>query len=216
MRETRIARPEFAPADEFPTDAGSVPTRRGSHAVAVAVMPADVLGELRRWRDATLPRVSLFALVVSGLTRALAASGIPCRRRRHTASRPAQVPADRYQSLRSRTSSRDPIAAARGSDPARLHHDLVTAVASGRPIVSLARVTALGYAAQWLSHDGQRPAPGASQPGAPLVFTGIQAHQQLMDGSVDRPGESGLRLRYLPGSAEGITPQSATVLWPLC
>ncbi len=211
MRETRIARPEFAPADEFPTDAGSVPTRRGSHAVAVAVMPADVLGELRRWRDATLPRVSLFALVVSGLTRALTASGIPV-------DDVGTLPVDLRRYLPTGTNplanfvSGIQLPLRRGSDPARLHHDLVTAVASGRPIVSLARVTALGYAAQWLSHDGQRPAPGPSQPGAPLVFTGIQAHQQLMDSFpwID-PENSIFVSGTRPAVPEGITLQSATV-----
>ena len=87
----------------------------------------------------------------------------------------------------------------------------MTAVASGRPIVSLARVTASGTRPSGSPMTGKGRLP-AFQPGAPLVFTGIQAHQQLMDSFpwID-PENSIFVSGTRPAVPEGITLQSATV-----
>ena len=185
------------------------PPNLGPHTVAVAAMPADALGDLRAWRDATLPGTSLFALVVSGLTRALVRAGI-------TVDDVGTLPVDLRRYLPRGTNplanfvSGIQLPLRDGNDPARLHDDLTAAVASGRPIVSLARVTALSRAAQLLSPDGRHAT--MLPPKTPLVFTGIQAHQQLMDSFpwIDRDNSvyvTGTR----PAVPNGITLQSATI-----
>ncbi|QHN22202.1 hypothetical protein [Gordonia amarae] len=209
MRETK--RTPAGP--EFPIDAGAPattpPPNLGPHTVAVAAMPADALGDLRAWRDATLPGTSLFALVVSGLTRALVRAGI-------TVDDVGTLPVDLRRYLPRGTNplanfvSGIQLPLRDGNDPARLHDDLTAAVASGRPIVSLARVTALSRAAQLLSPDNRHAT--MLPPKTPLVFTGIQAHQQLMDSFpwIDRDNSvyvTGTR----PAVPNGITLQSATI-----
>ena len=198
---------------EFPIDAGAPtatpPPNLGPHTVAVAAMPADALNELRRWRNATLPGTSLFALVVSGLTRALVRAGI-------AVDDVGTLPVDLRRYLPRGTNplanfvSGIQLPLRDGNDPARLHDDLTNAVASGRPIVSLARVTALSRAAQLLSPDGRHATMLPTK--APLVFTGIQAHQQVMDSFpwIDRDNSvyvTGTR----PAVPNGITLQSATI-----
>ncbi|MFZ2238325.1 MAG: hypothetical protein WAV90_02125 [Gordonia amarae] len=224
MRETKPTQTEptgTKPTETKPTPAGpefpidtaapttTPPPNLGPHTVAVAAMPANALGDLRAWRDAALPGISLFTLVVSGLTRALVRAGI-------AVDDVGTLPVDLRRYLPRGTNplanfvSGIQLPLRDGNDPARLHDDLTTAVTSGRPIVSLARVTALSRAAQLLAPDGRHAT--TPPPKAPLVFTGIQAHQQVMDSFpwIDRDNSvyvTGTR----PAVPNGITLQSATI-----
>ena len=207
----------FSPTTDFPIDAGQPagtrrPTPSGPYAVEGAAMPTATPGELRAWRDPATPGASLFALVVAGLTRALLGAGI-------AVDDMGTLPVDLRRYLPANTNplanfvSGVQLPLRDGSDPARLHNDLVAAVASGRPILSLARVTALSRAAELLATIGRDPhVPPPDTTRAPLVFTGIQAHQQLLDSYpwIDR-GASIYVTGAHPAAPHGITLQSATV-----